>query len=83
MKGLTDGRTYTRMYVWMVDDIMAIKPNFLTSMGYQYFLSYGALCTLSSAVNTNVESSCFGFCSVFFFWVFPFRAYCYCHYYYY
>ena len=25
-----------------VDDVMAIKPNFLTSMGYQYFLSYGA-----------------------------------------
>ena len=35
MKGRTDGRT--------VDDVMAIKPNFLASMGYQYFLSYGAL----------------------------------------
>ena len=26
----------------MVDDIMAIKPNFLASMGYQYFVSYDA-----------------------------------------
>jgi len=34
MKGRTDVRT--------VDDVMAIKPNFLASMGYQYFLSYGA-----------------------------------------
>ena len=25
---------------------MAIKPNFLASMGYQYFLSYGALIAL-------------------------------------
>ena len=32
--GQTDVRT--------VDDVMAIKPNFLASMGYQYFLSYGA-----------------------------------------
>ena len=31
----TDGRT--------VDDVMAIKPNFMALMGYQYFLSYGAL----------------------------------------
>ena len=30
------------MYVRTVDDVMAIKPNFLASMGYQYFLSYGA-----------------------------------------
>ena len=29
-----DGRTF--------DDVMAIKPNFLASMGYQYFLSHGA-----------------------------------------
>ena len=29
-----DGRT--------VDDVMAIKPNFLALMGYQYFLSFGA-----------------------------------------
>ena len=34
MKGRTDGPT--------VDDVMAIKPNFPASMGYQYFLSYGA-----------------------------------------
>ena len=31
------------MYVRTVDDVMAIKPNFLASMGYQYFLSYDAL----------------------------------------
>ena len=42
MKRQTDGRTYVRTYVRMVDDVMAIKPNFLASMGYQYFLSYGA-----------------------------------------
>ena len=35
MKGWTDVRTD-------VHDVMAIKPNFLTSMGYQYFLNYGA-----------------------------------------
>ena len=29
-------------YVGMVDDVMAIKPNFLALMGYRYFLSYGA-----------------------------------------
>ena len=39
MKGRTDVRC---MYVRTVDDVMAIKPNFLASMGYQYFLSYGA-----------------------------------------
>jgi len=27
---------------WTVDDVIAIKPNFLASMGYQYLLSYGA-----------------------------------------
>ena len=32
MKGRTDVRTY-------VDDVMAIKPNFLTSMGYHIFLT--------------------------------------------
>ena len=42
MKGRTDGRT--------VDDVMVIKPNFLASMGYQYFLSYGAPCVRSSAM---------------------------------
>ena len=38
-----EGRTYVRTDV---HDVMAIKPNFLTSMGYHiyhnYFLSYGA-----------------------------------------
>ena len=34
MKGRTDVRTE--------NDVMAILPNFLPSMGYQYFLSYGA-----------------------------------------
>ena len=38
MKGRTDGRTYVRT----VDEVLAIKPNFLASMGYQYFLNYGA-----------------------------------------
>ena len=32
MKGRTDVRTY-------VHDVMAIKPNFLTSMGYHIFLT--------------------------------------------
>ena len=36
MKGWTDVRTDD------VHDVMAMKPNFLTSMGYQYFLNYGA-----------------------------------------
>ena len=40
MKGRTDVRTYVRMYVRAdVHDVMAIKPNFLTSMGYHIFLS--------------------------------------------
>ena len=40
-----DGRTDVRMYVHTlyvrtdVHDVMAIKPNFLTSMGYHIFLS--------------------------------------------
>ena len=33
-----DGRTYVRTE----NDVMAILPNFLPSMGYQYFFSYGA-----------------------------------------
>ena len=46
--GRTDGRTYVRMYVCTdvctdvcmdVHDVMAIKPNFLTSMGYHIFLA--------------------------------------------
>ena len=32
--GGVNGRTY----VWTVDDIMAIKPKFLASMGYHIFL---------------------------------------------
>ena len=40
MKGRTDVRTYVRRYVRTdVHDVMAIKPNFLTSMGYHIFLS--------------------------------------------
>ena len=36
-----DGRTDVRTYVVRtnVDDVMAIKPNFLTSMGYHIFLT--------------------------------------------
>ena len=36
MKGRTDGRTDVRTDV---DDVMAIKPSFLTSMGYHIFLT--------------------------------------------
>ena len=35
-----DGRTYVRCTD--IHDVMAIKPNFLTSMGYHIFLKYGA-----------------------------------------
>ena len=36
-----DRRTYVRTYVVRTDvhDVMAIKPNFLTSMGYHIFLT--------------------------------------------
>ena len=37
-----DGRTYVRCTYVVgtdVDDVMAIKPNFLTSMGYHIFLT--------------------------------------------
>ena len=37
MKGRTDVRTY--VVRTDVDDVMAIKPNFLTSMGYHIFLT--------------------------------------------
>ena len=39
-----DGRTYGRTLYGRkdVDDVMAIKPNFLTSMGYHIFLTSGA-----------------------------------------
>ena len=36
MEGRTDVRTYVRTDV---HDVMAIKPNFLTSMGYHMFLA--------------------------------------------
>ena len=41
MKGRTDVRTYVRtLYVRTdVDDVMAMKPNFLTSMGHHIFLT--------------------------------------------
>ena len=39
--GIHEGGTDVRTDV---HDVMAIKPNFLTSMGYQYFLNYGAPC---------------------------------------
>ena len=48
MKGWTDVRTD-------VHDVMAIKPNFLTSMGYQYFLNYG---TLYGGGGGEVECRC-------------------------
>ena len=49
----TDGGTYVRTYVGTVDDVMAIKPNFLALMGYQYFLSYGAPRARSSAIRSK------------------------------
>ena len=47
MKGRTDVRTYVRTDV---DDVMAMKPNFLTSMGYHIFLTM-VLRAQSSAKN--------------------------------
>ena len=35
----TDERTYLRTYVRTVDDVMAIKPRFLASMGYHIFIT--------------------------------------------
>ena len=43
-----DGRTYVRTDV---DDVMAIKPNFLTSMGYPIFLTM--VLWRSSSKNNN------------------------------
>ena len=37
----------------MVHDVMAIKPNFLASMGYQYFVSYGAPCAFLAITKTG------------------------------
>ena len=58
------------MYVWTVDDVLAIKPNSLASMGYQYFLSYGAprartpLRLARSSAMTHVQKDllCIGYC---------------------
>ena len=47
MKGRTDIRTY--VVRTDVDDVMAIKPNFLTSMGYHIFLSMVLRARASSA----------------------------------
>ena len=47
-----DGRTYVRCtYVVRTDvhDVMAIKPNFLTSMGYHIFLTMVLRARASSA----------------------------------
>ena len=51
MKGRTDVRTYPLYVRTDVDDVMAIKPNFLTSMGYHIFLTM-MLHARSSAINT-------------------------------
>ena len=57
-----DVRTFVRMYVRTdVHDVMAIKPNFLTSMGYHIFLPM-VLCArlrlwcVRSSANTNPAS---------------------------
>ena len=39
MEGWTYGRAYVRTYERTVDDVMAIKPRFLASMGYHIFLT--------------------------------------------
>ena len=44
-------------YVGTVDDVMAIKPNFLALMGYQYFLSYGAWRAQSYAIISALKTS--------------------------
>ena len=55
--GRTYGRTYIRTYVVRtdVDDVMAIKPNFLTSMGYHIFLTM-VLRARSSAIKKQDPS---------------------------
>ena len=58
-----DGRTYVRCTD--VHDVMAIKPNFLTSMGYHIFLSMVLRARAPSAraelrYNKNIDS---GFCN--------------------
>ena len=56
MKGRTDVRTYVvRTYVVRtdVDDVIAIKPNFLTSMGYHIFLTMVLRARSSPKIATN------------------------------
>ena len=48
--GRTDGQTDVRTYV---HDVMAIKPNFLTSMGYHIFLAM--VRARSSTTKINVQ----------------------------
>ena len=54
-----DGRTYVRTYVRTdVHDVMAIKPNFLTSMSYHIFLTM----VLRNKTNSEVvDVSCYNF----------------------
>ena len=40
-----EGWTYLRSYVRTVDDVKAIKPRFLASVGYHIFLTTGNLST--------------------------------------
>ena len=47
---VADGRTD-------VDDVMAIKPNFLTSMGYHIFLTM-VLRARSSAIKSGIKYIC-------------------------
>ena len=46
-----DGRTYVRT----VDDVMAIKSDFLASMGYQYFLIAMVLRARSSTIKKRTN----------------------------
>ena len=50
-----DGRTDVRTYVVRTDvhDVMAIKPNFLTSMGYHIFLTMVLRARARSAKKSN------------------------------
>ena len=54
MKGRTDVRC---TYVRTADEVMAIKPNFLASMGYQYFPSYGAPLRAPTTTTTTTTST--------------------------
>ena len=61
---MADGRTDERTYVVRteVDDVMAIKPNFLTSMGYHIFLTM-VLRARSSAIKL-LNSASYYSCSI-------------------